>query len=104
MSDQTSNLRVGDQARGGGGLLLPQQNAYPSFSEWLGQQGDRDDPVGDVARDELWARENMPDCAIPTGRIRLRELFEFLEGIDACEGALEAFLRAWKEWRAARPA
>jgi hypothetical protein len=75
----------------------------PSFSEWLAEQVDRNDPVGDVARDDLWARKHMPEAVVPTGPIRLRELFGFLEDVDACEGARDAFLEAWEQWKSAAP-
>jgi hypothetical protein len=72
-----------------------------TFSQWLAKQVNRGDPIGDAARDDAWARRHMPEARVPSGRIELFDLVEFLDRVDACEGARRAFFDAWEEWMSA---
>lgn len=68
-----------------------------TFIPWLRQQKDRDDPVGDLARDLL--RD--------PGREKIRSVVALrsrLSGGRVCQGALDAFEKALNNWRATKDA
>lgn len=71
------------------------------FSKWLKRHIERDDPVGDLARD-LYDRG-------PRQRVPLEasdDVYTFLDALkeaDACDGALVAALSAWAEYVRAFP-
>lgn len=67
-----------------------------TFRRWLTEQRDRDDPVGDIARDVL-----ADSCArgLWAPRSLRRHMVDTHEPIDR---ALDAFDRAEAEWRAIR--
>jgi uncharacterized protein YozE (UPF0346 family) len=62
------------------------------FKAWLNQQVDRDDSVGDLARDA------KRDGNWPKGRASLRRLRAYLESRQAMPGALDALEQAWREY------
>ena len=62
------------------------------FQKWLFAQADRDDLVGDLARDAI-QDVNWP----PTSSYR--QLKNYLHLAHACAGAVEALLRAFLEYR-----
>ncbi|MGQ9683846.1 MAG: YozE family protein [Anaerolineae bacterium] len=64
-----------------------------SFTQWLLQQVDRDDPVGDLAGDA--AR----DPEWPAGGRGLSRFLVYLRNRGACEGAITALQLAWSEWK-----
>ncbi len=66
-----------------------------AFTDWLLQQADRDDPVGDLASDV--ARD--PDW--PASSRSLSRLLVYLRNRGACEGAIQALRTAWGEWQQA---
>lgn len=61
------------------------------FEEWLDRQRDRDDSVGDLARDV------RVDPCWPAG-CRIVRLHEHLAWWGACEGAHRSLEQAWREW------
>jgi len=63
-----------------------------TFYQWLKLQGKRDDPVGDFARDA------MNDSDRPKRRATLEQWRQHLFDMYACDGAMEALERAWKEY------
>lgn len=63
-----------------------------TFRQWLQQQEDRDDMIGDLARDA------QRDAELPDDRAGQQKWLEHLELMGACAGAIEAFNRAWKEF------
>lgn len=68
---------------------------YTTFSQWLGQQRERSDPVGDLARDAFDDKETH----------KLNTLEAWLAHLDsmevrACDGALKACRQAWQEFEA----
>lgn len=69
-----------------------------TFRQWLVQQAERDDIIGDFARDtenfERWHR----DRRLPDDRAGHTTWWEFLRGNQVCEGAIEAFNEAWEEF------
>jgi hypothetical protein len=67
------------------------------FKTWLRSQADRDDPVGDLARDALQDRD------WPRGAARLATLDEHLYELGAIRDAHVALWRAWAEWRGMHP-
>jgi hypothetical protein len=68
------------------------------FTTWLRRQRQRDDPVGDLAR------EAARDRGWPRPPARLAILHAHLERTHAPDGAHEALDRAWFEWDRWRPA
>lgn len=64
-----------------------------SFETWLAAQRERDDPVGDLARDQAC------DASWPKGATRKRQI-AYLSSRGAEPGALDALRRARDEWRA----
>jgi hypothetical protein len=62
-----------------------------TFSRWLKNQAGRDDPVGDLARDAL------RDKDFPKGA-SLKGVLRHLLLHNACDGALRALDRAYKEF------
>ena len=66
-----------------------------TFTDWLLQQADRDDPVGDLSRDV--ARD--PDW--PGSSRSLSRLLVYLHNRGACEGAIAVLRAAWREWQRA---
>ena len=65
-----------------------------SFNTWLKKQSDRDDPIGDFARDAL------QDPNKPTG---IRQWRSHLQQCHACDGAVNAVERAYEEYKQMRP-
>lgn len=68
---------------------------YTEFSQWLGQQRERNDPVGDLARDAFDDRQTY----------RLRSLAEWLPYLDSVgagsgDAAALACKKAWAEYEA----
>ena len=64
------------------------------FRTWLRKQQQRDDPVGDLARDMHRAH------AWPSRANTLPTLTRHLRRMGACHGACEALQRAFTEWQA----
>jgi YozE SAM-like fold len=64
-----------------------------TFTEWLVDQGSRDDAVGDFAGDA----SRDPDWPADADR---RELHHYLKDVGACHAAHDALDQAWAEWRA----
>ena len=62
------------------------------FGEWLRFQVDRDDPVGDIARDLL------EDHDAPLRAKQRQELEDYLIRLQASQQALAALQEAWDEW------
>jgi len=65
------------------------------FFDWLQGQKQRQDPVGDLARDV--AR----DTRFPRGEATATDVYDYLEAADACLDCTKAAARAWKEYQAA---
>jgi len=63
----------------------------PTFNEWLSEQRERDDPVGDLAGDAARDRK-FPEI---DSRVKL---MNYLFSRMACDDALRAAKRAWKEY------
>lgn len=66
-----------------------------TFYQWLLEQLDRDDRIGDLARDAVhdqWDRKRVA--------YTLSEWRERLWSLGACNGAIQALEDAWVEWRA----
>ena len=64
-----------------------------TFWRWLTQQKDRDDPVGDFARDAI------ADRTFPR-RVDTRHALEcYLLAEHACDDAMRAFRRAHAAWK-----
>lgn len=72
-----------------------------SFCRWLRQQVDRNDPIGDLARDFIgdkrgvlqWFRaETWPNPS-------LNQLYSMLRFRFACSDALDALIAAYREWQ-----
>jgi hypothetical protein len=63
------------------------------FTSWLLQQSNRNDPIGDVARDALQDRDK------PTG---IRQWRSHLQQLHACDGAKRSLERAYDEYRTSR--
>ena len=63
-----------------------------TFYLWLMAQIERDDPVGDLARDV------KIDANAPQYAFRERTWMQHLENSHACEGALDALKRAFDEF------
>ncbi len=64
------------------------------FGDWLPFQVDRDDPVGDIARDLL------EDPYAPRDAETLQEIEDYLRRLHASRQALAALRDAWAEWSA----
>lgn len=62
------------------------------FKAWLKAQTQRNDPVGDIARDAA------ADPRWPRGNARLSTLIEHLEFNGASPAAVEALRDAYGEW------
>lgn len=62
------------------------------FASWLKKQIDRDDPIGDLARDAE-RDDDWPPSDESKGGIE-----SYLHYKRACSEALEAFSDAWQEW------
>jgi uncharacterized protein YozE (UPF0346 family) len=60
------------------------------YKQWLLEQTDRQDPIGDLARDAS-EDEEFPGA--------LHEIKDYLYLVGACDGALEAFESSVKEYR-----
>jgi hypothetical protein len=72
--------------------------AVLTFIQWLKQQRDRDDPVGDLARDAASDRRFPRSNSL----VRLQAYLAFdTYAIDLAQIAL---VRAWAEWQGADPA
>lgn len=67
-------------------------NRRQSFRSWLKKQRSRNDRVGDLSRDSI------QDSDLP--RIRTEKSWlKYLNDMNACNGALDAVVQAWKEYR-----
>lgn len=66
-----------------------------TFNTWLGLQSDRDDPVGDLARDAA----SDPDWPDVEALDRLQD--HIIGAANAGSPALPALERAWAEWETA---
>lgn len=62
------------------------------FSRWLLKQKDRNDPVGDLAVDADY------DNDWPHKAESFWKFLDYLRGCNACQGAIDALERAWKEF------
>lgn len=67
-----------------------------TFYGWLMRQRQRDDPVGDLARDAKL------DSTFPRAAQTHNGVLRHLEEYGASYPAQEAFERAWKEWEGYR--
>lgn len=68
------------------------------FVKWVIKQRDRNDPIGDLAKDvmqDIRTKERRGD-AYPTTHKQLRQ---HLIDSNACDGALRAFEEAWEEYK-----
>lgn len=74
----------------------------PYFTAWLSEQGDRQDPVGDLARDVRSdaGQECLPSRTRTASAVR-RHLVT-VHGSDVCDAAVAALDRAETEWEAGR--
>lgn len=68
-----------------------------SFANWLLMQDDRDDPVGDLARDFRRDRSMDPDAERITMALQLRRR---LEARGVSQDVLDAHRTAAREWAA----
>lgn len=66
---------------------------FPTFNRWLKAQMEREDPVGDLARD---ANE---DSQWPARAHKFDAFLEHLDEMNACDNAFLALDHAWNEWR-----
>lgn len=67
-----------------------------TFNQWLKTQVERDDPVGDVARDAMADKRRKP-------RNGNREAWRtFLSAAGACSAAHESLDEAWSEYEASK--
>lgn len=62
-----------------------------TFNQWLKQQIERDDPIGDVARDVSRDDRCKPQNTLVSWR-------NFLSAAGACQGAHDALDEAWDEY------
>ena len=67
-----------------------------TFLQYLRQQYDRQDPVGDLARDAL----DEPDPDMPRRQTTRERWQRYLSLHQACEGAMDALDEAWDEYDA----
>lgn len=63
-----------------------------TFIEYLNQQTERQEPVGDIARDA------MSDRKWPSQASTISEYHEHLDKAGACDAAHDALDRAWREY------
>lgn len=63
-----------------------------TFVEWLLEQNNRDDPVGDLSRDL------RRDKGAPTKIDSVPELVRYLKSKGSCLGALDAAREAGQQW------
>ncbi len=64
------------------------------FYDWIITQVDRDDPIGDLARDA------KRDKNFPKQATTAHELTAYLTINGACHDAVEALRKAWKSFKA----
>lgn len=67
-----------------------------TFAHWLRKQTERNDPVGDLARDAA------QDRIFPVDTSSGPKLRSYLRSINACNGAMEALEQALAQWRATK--
>lgn len=73
-----------------------------SFKSWLFRQHKRNDRVGDLARDfRADYRMRRYNEALP-GRFTFRTALEYLQAVNACDGALDSLEAAHREWQVDR--
>jgi uncharacterized protein YozE (UPF0346 family) len=65
---------------------------WVTFWQWINQQKERDDAVGDIARDII------ADPTWPRRSWKLTTLMYYLESYAASPNAVRAFAQAWGEW------
>lgn len=65
--------------------------SLPSFNHWLRRQHQRDDRIGDLARDVRQDRQ-WPGCRTLAGFQR------YLGQRNACSAAVESLAAAWTEY------
>jgi hypothetical protein len=76
-------------------MLTDEPDAEPrqTFRQWLRDQRERDDWVGDLARDAdldgRWPRGRQPS---------LDRLVSYLHSRNACSEAVRALIMGWNEW------
>ncbi len=63
-----------------------------TFRQWLDKKVQRNDPVGDFARDV------QQDSNAPFGDVGKKMWREYLWGMGACSDALQAFSQAWGKY------
>lgn len=65
---------------------------HPTFGQWLAQQIERDDPVGDIARDVgRTQRARAWDCT-------LQGLLSYITKLGGSNKASKAARQAWREY------
>jgi len=68
-----------------------------TFYQWLTEQKDRDDPVGDLACDAM-----ATDCSFARGKAGYIKWYSHLKALGACSGAIDALRVAYREYVLAR--
>lgn len=71
----------------------PNRVQRTEFTKWLRQQEQRDDPIGDLARD--LARDQYYRLTNPG----LNQIYNYLRARGACDEALAALVEAYREWQ-----
>jgi uncharacterized protein YozE (UPF0346 family) len=72
-------------------------NEPSDFRAWLMRHVDEHSPIGDLARDV------RDDAEWPGGEPESFELYnEYLDSMNACEGALDALEEAWSRYEGVR--
>lgn len=61
-----------------------------TFMKWLKKQVDRDDPIGDLAKDAMRDKRHKPKSR--------RGWERFLSDVGACYAARDAAKQAWDEY------
>lgn len=68
------------------------------FREWLKEQQDRDDPIGDFARDTLDYTDWHGNCPLPNNRAGWKEWRDFLFNVGVDDLCANAFDDAWTHY------
>lgn len=67
-----------------------------TFKAWIKGFKDENSPIGDLAND-IAIDESFPDST------SYENTLEYLESLDACDGAIKAFKSAWKLYEQQKP-
>lgn len=72
-----------------------------TFRRWLKQQGSRDDPIGDLARDFQRDKQNVLRFfrSETEPNLSLRRFYSYLRRQNACSDARQALISAYREWQ-----